>query len=180
MRHSSNWTSAVDWYSRLGRTRELSESLHLKLQFGHVKSRRQRFGAGRLPRLNEPRRGTAPFHFALAELPGVDLRRVLVTNRLCCLVSQAGLTLLVFLVDANLVNAGYQNELRQRQQRRLEAGDRSDFEFCVVIIAVTEMDVKRAIDAICDYLNWEDERVASAAELLRFSEFEHLEPAIRQ
>ena len=30
MSHSSNWTPAGDWYSRLGRARELSESLHLE------------------------------------------------------------------------------------------------------------------------------------------------------
>ena len=30
MTHSSNWTPAGDWYSRLGRTRVLSKSLHLK------------------------------------------------------------------------------------------------------------------------------------------------------
>ena len=45
--------------------------------------------------------------------------------------------------------------------------------------AVTEMDVRRALDAICDYLNWDDDRVAAAAESLRFPEFEHLEPTIR-
>ena len=128
-----------------------------------------------MPRLNEPRRGTAPFHFALAELPGVDSRRVLVTNRLCRLVPQAGLALLVCLVDAIL-----ENEVREFQQRRLEASDRSDFEFRVVMTAVTEMDVRRAVDAICDYLNWDDDRVAPAAESLRFPKFEHLEPAIRQ
>ena len=89
MTHSSNWTPAGDWYSRLGRTRELSESLHLEVQFGHVESRRQRYNAGRLPRLHEFRHGTASFHFALADLPGVDSRRVLVTNRLCHLVPQA-------------------------------------------------------------------------------------------
>ena len=130
--------------------------------------------------LNEPRRGTAPFTFALAELRGVDLYRVLVTNRFCRLVPQAELVLLVCLVDANIVNADYQNEVRERQQRRFEAGDRSDFEFRVGITAVTEMDVRRAIDAICDYLNWDDDRVAAAAKSLRFPEFEHLEPAIRQ
>ena len=88
--------------------------------------------------------------------------------------------MLVCLVYANLVNAGYQNEVRERQQRLLEAGDRSDFEFRVVMTAVTEMDVRRAVDAICDYLNWDDDRVAAAAESLRFPEFEHLEPVIRQ
>ena len=46
--------------------------------------------------------------------------------------------------------------------------------------AVTDMDVRRAIDAICVYLNWDDDRVAAAAESLRFIEFEHLEAAIRQ
>ena len=147
MTHSSNWISAGDWYSRLGRTRELSESLHLELQFGQVELQRQQYGAGRLPRLNKPRRGTAPFHFACAELPGVDSLRVLVTNRLCRLVLQAGLALLVCLVDANLVNAGYQNEVRESQQHRLKAGGRSDFEFRVVMTAVTEMDVRRAVDA---------------------------------
>ena len=42
--------------------------------------------------------------------------------------------------------------MRERQQRRLEAGDRNDFEFRVITV-VTNMDVKRAIDSICDYLN---------------------------
>ena len=111
MTHSSNWTPAGDWYSRLGRTRELSESLHLELQFCQVESRRHRYGAGRLPRLNEPLRGTVPLHFALGELPGVDPHRVLVTNRFFRLVPQAGLALLVCFVDTNLVNAGYQNEV---------------------------------------------------------------------
>ena len=178
MTHRSNWTPAGDWYSRLGRTRELSKSLHLELQFGQVESRRQRYGAGRLLHLNEPRRGTSPFHLALAELPGVDSRRVLVTNRLCRLVPQAELALLVCLVDANLVNSGYQNEVRERQKHRLEAGDQSDFEFCVVMTAVTEMYVRRAVDAICDYLNLDDDRVAAAAESMHFPEFEHLEPAV--
>ena len=84
------------------------------------------------------------------------------------------------LVDANLVNAGYQNEVRERQQRRLEAGDRSDFEFHVGITAVTEMDIGRAVYAICDYFNWDDDRVAAAAESLRFPKFEHVDPAIQQ
>ena len=66
----------------------------------------------RLPPLNERRLSTAPFHVALAELPGVDSRRVLVKNRLCRLVPQAGLALLVCLVDTNLVNATYQTEVR--------------------------------------------------------------------
>ena len=131
-------------------------------------------------RLNEPRRGNAPFHFALAELPGVDSRRGLVTNRLCRLVPQARLALLVCVVDANLVTSTYQNEVRKRQQHRLEAGDRSDFEFRVVMIAVTEMDVRREVDAICDHLYWDDNRVAAAAESLHSPEFEHLEPAIHQ
>ena len=179
MTHSSNWTPAGDLYSRLNRIRELSESLHLELQFCQVESRRQRYGAGRLPRLNVPRWGTAPFNFALAELLGADLRRLLVTNRLCRLVSQAGLALLVCLVDTNLVNAGYQNEVRDRQQRRLGTGDRSDFECRVVMTTVTEIDVRRAVDPICDYLNWDDDRVAAAAESLRFPEFEHIEPAIQ-
>ena len=176
MTHSSNWTPANDWYSRLGRTRELSKSLHLELHFGQVESRRQQYGAGRLLRLNEPCRGTSPFQFTLAELPGVDSRRV-VTNRLCRLVQQAGLALLVCLVDANLLNAGYQ-KVRERQKHRLEAGDRSDFDFRVVMTAVTEMDVRRAVDAICDYLNWDDDRVAAAAESMHFPEYEHLEPAV--
>ena len=115
MTHSSNWTSAGDWYSRLYRTRELSESLHLELQIGRVELRRHRYGAGRLLHLNEPRRGTAPLHFALAELPGVYSRRVFVLNRLCRLVPQAGLALLVCLVEKNLVNARYQNEVHKRQ-----------------------------------------------------------------
>ena len=46
--------------------------------------------------------------------------------------------------------------------------------------AVTEMDVRRAVDAICDYLNWDDDRVAAAAKSLRFPEFEHNDPAIQQ
>ena len=54
MMHSSNWTPAGDWYSRLGLTRELSQSLHLELQIGHVKSRRQRYGAERMLQLNKP------------------------------------------------------------------------------------------------------------------------------
>ena len=58
MSHSSNLTPAGDWYSRLGRTHELSKSLHLELQFGQVVSRRQRYGAERLLRLIEPCRGT--------------------------------------------------------------------------------------------------------------------------
>ena len=70
--------------------------------------------------------------------------------------------------------------VRDHQQRPLEAGDRSDFEFCVVMTAVTEINVRRPIDAICDYLNWDDDRVAAAAELLRFPEFEHLELAFNQ
>ena len=180
MSHSSNWTPAGDWYSRLVRTRELPKLLHLELQFGQVESRRQRYGAGRRLRLNEPRHGTAPFHFALAELPGVDSRRVLVTNRLCSLRPQAGFALLVCLVDANLVTARYQNDLRERQQHRLEAGGQSDFKFRVVMTALTEMDVRRAVDAICDYLNWDDDRVASAAESLHFPECEHLEPEIHK
>ena len=178
MTHSTNWTPAGDWYSRLGRTRELSESLHREIQFGYVESLRQRYGAGRMPRLNEPRRSNAPFYFALAELPGVDSCRVLVTNCFCRLVSQAGLALLVCLMDTNLVNAGYQKEVHERQQRRLEAGDRSDFEFRVVMTAVTVMDVRREVDAICDNLNCDDDQVAAAAESLRFHEFEHIDPAI--
>ena len=103
-------------------------------------------------RLNEPRRGTAPFNFALVDLPGVDTCRVYVVNRLCRLVSHAGLALLVRLLEANLVNAGYQSKVRKRQHRRLEEHDRDDFEFRVVMTALTNMEVKRAIDAICDYL----------------------------
>ena len=108
----------------------------------------------------------------------VSTRVVLVTNRLCRLVPQAWLALLVCFVDANLVNAGYQNKVRERQHRRLEAGDRNDFEFSVAMTAVTEMDVRRAVDVICDYLNSDDDRVAAAAESLRFPEFEYIDPAI--
>ena len=78
------------------------------------------------------------------------------------------------------MKAGYQNKVRERQQRRLEAGNRSDFEFRVVMTAVTEMDVRRAVDAICDYLNWDDDRVAAAAASLQFPEFEHIDPLIQQ
>ena len=106
MTHSLNWTPAGDWYSRLGRTRELSELLHLELQIGHVESRRQRYGIGRHVRQNEPRRCTAPFHFVLTELPGVDSRRIFVFNRFCRLVPKAKLALLMCLVEANFVNAG--------------------------------------------------------------------------
>ena len=93
---------------------------------------------------------------------------------------QAGLALLICIVDANLVYAGYQTEVRERQQGWLEAGDWRDFEFRVVMTAVTNMDVKRAIDVIYDYLNWDDERVAPAAESLRVPEFEHLKPEVNQ
>ena len=110
--------------------------MHLELQIGHVESRRQRYGIGRHVHLNEPRRGTAPYYFVPAELPGVDSRRIFVVNRLCRLVPQARLPLLVCLVEANLVNAGYQNEVRERQLRRLNAGDWYDFEFRVVMTAV--------------------------------------------
>ena len=34
--------------------------------------------------------------------------------------------------------------------------------------AVTQIDVRRSVDAICEYLNWVDNRVAAAAESLRF------------
>ena len=122
-------------------------------------------------RLKEPRCGTAPFYFALALLPGVDSRRFLVTYRLCRFVPQAGLALLACFVDANLVNAGHQNKIRERQQRRLEAGDKSDLDFRVVMTAVTEMAVRRASNAIYDLINWDDNRVAAAAESLRFPEF---------
>ena len=69
--------------------------------------------------------------------------------------------------------------MRERQQRRLEAGDRNDFEFRVITV-VTNMDVKRAIDSICDYLNWDDDRVAAVAKSLHIPEFEHFEPTIHQ
>ena len=82
------------------------------------------------------------------------------------------------IVNANLVDAGYQNKVRERLQRRLDAGDRSAFEFHVMT-AVTNMDVERAIDAICDYFNWDEDRIAAAAESLRFPEFDHLKPTIR-
>ena len=75
------------------------------------------------------------------------------------------------------MNEKYLNEVRERQQRRLEAGNRNAVEFRVVIIAVTEMCVRRAVDAICEYINWDVDRVAAAAESLRFLELEHLEPA---
>ena len=65
-----------------------------------------------------------------------------------------------------------------KRQKQLEAGDQSDFEFRVVMTALTEMNVRRAVDAICDYLNWNDDRVAAAAESMHFPEFEHLEPAV--
>ena len=84
------------------------------------------------------------------------------------------------LVNANLVNAGYQNEVPERQQRRLDTGDRSDFEFRVVMTAVKDLDFRRAVDAICDYLNWDDDQVAAAAESLRFPELGHIDPAIQQ
>ena len=45
---------------------------------------------------------------------------------------------------------------------------------------VTYMDVKRAVDAICDYLNWDDDRVAAAVKSLRCFEFEHLKPVSYQ
>ena len=154
--------------------------MHLELQIIHVESRRQRYGVGRLVRLNEPRRVTVPVHLALAELPGVDTRRLFVDNRLYRLVLQAGLALMVCLVEANLVDAGYQNEVRERQQRRLDAGHRTDFEFLVVITAVTNMDVGRAIDANCDYFNWDDNRIAAVSESLRFPEYERIDPAMRQ
>ena len=49
--------------------------------------------------------------------------------------------MLICFVEANLVNADYHYEVRERQQRRLEAGDRSDFKFRVVMIAVTNINV---------------------------------------
>ena len=107
MTHSLNWPPAGDWCFRLGRTRELFELLHLELQIGTVESGRQHYGIEWLARLIEPGRGTATFHYALAELLGVDSRRIFVVNRLCFLVPQTGLALLVCLVDVNLVNAGY-------------------------------------------------------------------------
>ena len=180
MTHSSNWTPAGEWYWLFGRIRKISESLHLELQIGHVESRRQRYGIGRYVRLNKPRRGTAPFHFAFAALPDVDLRRIFVVNRLCRYVLQTGLALLMCLVEANLVNATYQNEVCERHQRRRKVGDRNDFEFRVVMTVVTNMDVKRTIEAICDYFNWDDNRVVAAAKSLRFPMFEHLEPAVHQ
>ena len=47
------------------------------------------------------------------------------------------------------------------------------------MIFVMEMDVRRAINAICDYLNWDDDRLAAAAESQRFPKFDDLEPTIR-
>ena len=76
------------------------------------------------------------------------------------------------------MNAGYQNEVRERQKHLHEAGDQSDFKFRVVMTVVTEMDFRRAVDAICDYLNWDDDRVAAAAKSMNLTEFEHLEPAV--
>ena len=179
MTHSSNWTPAGDWYSRLGRTRELSKSLHLELQFGQVESRRQRYGAGRLLRLNEPRRGTVSFHFALAELPGVDSRCVLVTN------------LLPSRSASRTRVARKPRGCESRERRISERGARTSTALTrgrlPERLRVSRRDDRRdgdgrqgAVDAICDYLNWDDDRVAAAAESLRFSEFEHLEPALHQ
>ena len=135
MMHSLNWTPSGEWCSRLGRTRELSESLHREVHIGHVECRRQHNGIGRLLRLNALRHRTAPSHFALADLFGVDSRHIFVVNRFCPLVLQAGLALLMCLVEVNLVKGGYQNKMRERQQHRLEANDRIDFEFRVVMTA---------------------------------------------
>lgn len=83
-------------------------------------------------------------------------------------------------VKANLVNAGYQSELRERQQRWRKVDNQDNFDFRNVLTAVTLMQIERAIDAISDYRNLNDDRVATIAESLRSPEIEHLELAPQQ
>ena len=45
--------------------------------------------------------------------------------------------------------------------------------------AVTNMDVMRAIHAICEYLNWDDNTVIRAAESMRYPELKNLEIALQ-
>lgn len=153
MTHRSYWTTAGEWYSHLANTCKLLELLNLELKVGQVETLRQRYSVTQRVRLKEPRRGTAPFYFALSKLLGVGKRRVLFINRLCRLVLKARRALLVCFVKANLVDVRYQHDVREQQQRRINNGDQNNFKFRVVITAVTNINVKRATGAICDYLN---------------------------
>ena len=65
-------TSNGSWRSRIGYDLELSESLSVELEAGEPQERRRREADGALEVYNEPRHGSAPFHFELRGVTNFD------------------------------------------------------------------------------------------------------------
>ena len=74
--------SAKNWRSRPGTELSLEDSLLLELESGASVERRRREAEIALEIINEPQRGSAPFHFVLRGAGSVNKRRVEALNAL--------------------------------------------------------------------------------------------------
>ena len=96
-------TATDNWRSRPGTELSLEDSLLLELESGASVERRRREAEAALEIINEPQRGSAPFHFVLRGAGGINKRRVEALNALLKLVPHAGLALLNMLLQADLI-----------------------------------------------------------------------------
>ena len=80
-------TSNDSWRSRIGYELELSESLSLELEAGEPQERRRPEADRALEVYNEPRHGSAPFHFELRGVTNFDERRIATINAMLCVPS---------------------------------------------------------------------------------------------
>ena len=114
-------TSAENWRSRPGTELSHEDSLLLELESGASVERRRRGADLALEIINEPKRGSAPFHFVLRGAGSVNKRRVKPLNALLKLVTHAGLPLLNMLLEADLIARHASREFIHLQQRRIAA-----------------------------------------------------------
>ena len=168
-------TSLERWYSRIGCELELSESLSLELESGYPRVRLHNELERALESYNEPHQGSAPFYFALRGATCIEDRKVGTINSLLRVCPHAGIALLVILTDEDLIGSEYINEVRVRQRCRIAERDRKEFAFMLNVTVIDPGQRERLTKVVLNFLQSDDEHIATTAMTTEFPEFDDIE-----
>ena len=124
---------------------------------------------------NEPRYGSAPFHFELRGVTNFDERRIGTINAMLRVCPHTGLALLGVLLKAKVIGAEIPREFSDRQRKRIAQRDRTEFMFALNVTAVEPEARTRLFNTLMAFLQFDDDRIALEAMFIEFPEFENIE-----
>ena len=172
-------TSSDSWRFRIGYELEFSESLSLKLEAGEPQERRRREADRALEVYNEPRHGSAPFHFELRNVTNFDERRIGTINAMLRVCPHAYLALLGVLLEAEVIGAEIPKEFSDRQRKCIPQRDRTEFVFALNVTDVKSGARTRLFNTLMAFLQFDDDRIALEEIFIKFPKFENIEVVSR-